>query len=418
MARPLPLMCSLLYLLALWRGCACASAEEYVPVQLTLQTAPTDVVAGQNATIVVDFKEPNGSHIPSSAFVVSHDRVLHLVAVGQDLDAFAHWHPTQSGPGANFTFSDVSFPAAGRYIIGFDGQLFDGPVANHTYVNATGQPAMDPATMCNMAWRTTINVTSVPLRLSYQPAVRLSSLMSPTTSAGGTSYHVMLSGPQHTACIPGVQQSYYWAFYNSSTGAPITDLNIYLGAPMHLAVANAELTFLAHEHGTVANGTSPEPASGTTNATTTSSAPNNTAMPGMDHGRRLKAPQPAAAARGPRHAATHCLAARRRLAATNGSDMADMPGMSSTTPAAFGPYIRTDVVLPANGTYLMVGQAARGNQLILAPFWVNCSGPRTGAPPAMETGSTAAPMKAGGGSSRFSIWALVWWSAVAWLLGL
>jgi hypothetical protein len=44
-------------------------------------------------------------------------------------------------------------------------------------------------------------------------------------------------------------------------------------------------------------------------------------------------------------------------------------------PARFGPTIRTEgVELPKAGVYLLMGQVARGQELILLPFFVECSG--------------------------------------------
>jgi hypothetical protein len=49
-------------------------------------------------------------------------------------------------------------------------------------------------------------------------------------------------------------------------------------------------------------------------------------------------------------------------------------GMGSMLPARFGPVLKTEVVFPSAGKYVLVGQVSRGNELILLPVVVSCTG--------------------------------------------
>jgi hypothetical protein len=48
--------------------------------------------------------------------------------------------------------------------------------------------------------------------------------------------------------------------------------------------------------------------------------------------------------------------------------------MASALPVRFGPVLKTEVVFPSAGKYLLVGQVSRGNELILLPLVVSCTG--------------------------------------------
>lgn len=48
--------------------------------------------------------------------------------------------------------------------------------------------------------------------------------------------------------------------------------------------------------------------------------------------------------------------------------------MASALPARFGPVLKTEVVFPSAGKFLLVGQVSRGNEFILLPVVVSCTG--------------------------------------------
>jgi len=134
---------------------------------------------------------------------------------------------------------------------------------------------------------------------------------------------------------------------------------------MHLAVVKNDLSYIAHGHGDIAG--------------------SSTAMPGMAAGTMEES---GAMPAGMNHAGH----GRKLLQQTEHSDASMTPGANTAVPekasaghavggsptaaakGTFGPSIKTVVVFPSAGRYLLVGQVSRGNELILLPLFVSCTG--------------------------------------------
>lgn len=74
---------------------------------------------------------------------------------------------------------------------------------------------------------------------------------------------------------------------------------------------------------------------------------------------------------------SHAGHGRKLLQSSNSSASAAAPGVRAGSQAAgprFGPTLKTEVVFTAKGRYLLVGQVSRGNELILVPVVVSCTG--------------------------------------------
>lgn len=161
-----------------------------MPVSMAI-TSPSPVVAGQQASeLSISFANASSAQILPSSFVEGHDRILHIVAVGEDLDTFAHVHPEEFGlntsaAGAHNEATVLSFhsairvqrsklpnsrsaaiqnrqshlvdagssnatafklrlafPKAGRYMVAVDGLLPAGQVANKSSLVVQGSLAM------------------------------------------------------------------------------------------------------------------------------------------------------------------------------------------------------------------------------------------------------------------------------------
>jgi hypothetical protein len=69
-----------------------------ISVPTTLSVSPATIAAGAAANLSIGF----GGLAPS-AFVESHERILHLVSLGSDLDTFSHTHPEDFGAPASGT---------------------------------------------------------------------------------------------------------------------------------------------------------------------------------------------------------------------------------------------------------------------------------------------------------------------------
>jgi len=181
--------------------CGC-QVQQLVPQQQQLLLpcqplcrSPHSPLLGKPLTLSASFSQPHpaSAPIPTSRFQLSHTKLLHLVGVGEDLDTFLHWHPTNITPTA-FVFRNVTFPKSGRYVIAMDGVLTEGPVATHTKLAVAGSPRMASAASSNKtstaaapSAAAAVTVRSVRLQTA-QPAVSLASLVAkPSSAAGGRS---------------------------------------------------------------------------------------------------------------------------------------------------------------------------------------------------------------------------------------
>ncbi|GBF99010.1 hypothetical protein Rsub_11814 [Raphidocelis subcapitata] len=385
-------------------GPPAARADGAAPPAATVavRSEHAQVQAGRPAKLEVRVADgASKAALPPSDFQLSHERLIHMVVLGADLDTFFHTHQTSTTPEA-FVFSAVTFPKAGDYLLSFDGETKDDvAVSSRAKLAAAGAPKM-AAFDARRVGATTVSVRPAPLA-DPSPAVSLASLSAPAGSGAGAGpvYEAALDGPQGAACSPGARpQAYTLKLSRREAGAkgggggaaaPVTDLEAYLGAPMHLATISSDLKSSGHTHGTLpkaaAAGAASKPAPAAAAAADEHAA----------HGRRLagssrRSLAQAAGGGGGAHGGSH-----------DGMDMdMDMAGMDmggdDKTPAApspsggaagaaqhaqhaapagarFGPVILAEAPMPRAGVYALVAQLRRGKELILLPFYVNCSGP-------------------------------------------
>lgn len=59
----------------------------------SVNLSPGTAVARVPFELVPSFLSPNGTIVPASSFVLDHERTLHLMGLGADLDTFLHVHP-------------------------------------------------------------------------------------------------------------------------------------------------------------------------------------------------------------------------------------------------------------------------------------------------------------------------------------
>lgn len=61
--------------------------------------------AGRNTVLTISVAEKSGT--PVREFELVHDKLMHLIIVGEDLSFFAHIHPTLIGTDGNFTIDHI-----------------------------------------------------------------------------------------------------------------------------------------------------------------------------------------------------------------------------------------------------------------------------------------------------------------------
>jgi hypothetical protein len=73
--------------------------------------------AGMQTKLTIFIKEKSGT--PVREYELVHDKLMHLIIVGEDLSYFAHIHPVIENNGENFTIVHT-FPEAGKYKLWVD----------------------------------------------------------------------------------------------------------------------------------------------------------------------------------------------------------------------------------------------------------------------------------------------------------
>jgi putative copper resistance protein D len=185
-----------------------------------LETNPVHITAGTLVSMTVHLEDRQGR--PIEGLTIHHERILHAIIIGQDLNVFAHIHPEDLGPitdemvrTATFPLH-FTFPKAGAYLVGLDFALPDGLYSKSVSLNVSGQPMMGKP--------------SVDTSRDKNFGEYHASLMAPSKS--------IEAGPETLL-----------RFLITKNGRPVTDLGPFLGAAMHLAVASTDLTQFIHAHG-------------------------------------------------------------------------------------------------------------------------------------------------------------------------
>jgi len=73
--------------------------EQTTPVVVSVQAVTEPVQTAGSTNFSISFAAASGmqSTIPPSSFIKNHERLLHVVAVGGDLNTFVHKHPEDQG---------------------------------------------------------------------------------------------------------------------------------------------------------------------------------------------------------------------------------------------------------------------------------------------------------------------------------
>lgn len=200
-------------------------------ITVRLETKPDKLEAGKEATIIFHLKDEEGK--PLQGLTISHDRLLHVMLIGEDFTVFSHIHPEDFGTitpemkrEARFPVR-FTFPKAGRYLIALDTAVEGTMVTKQLYVQVMGKPEMGISEK-NLSRQKVFGEYTVTLQ-SNPERIR----------AGETT------------------ELRYTIKKNSE---PVTDLKPYLAAPMHIAIVLADLNNFIHAHGEIPGALSHDPA--------------------------------------------------------------------------------------------------------------------------------------------------------------
>ena len=176
---------------------------------------PADVRPGEPTTLTITVRDA-ATGDPVDDLVRTHQVWMHLVVTRADLGTFAHLHPEPTGEDGVFTVR-ATFPTAGTYTLHTElrqeGQLAD--VLDSHEVTVAGDP---PAAE---------SVPSEDVREATVDGVRIT-----------------LTGDAHV----DEPSEFTLTFADATTGAPVSDLEPYLGAAGHVVVLREDGTRFAHRH--------------------------------------------------------------------------------------------------------------------------------------------------------------------------
>jgi hypothetical protein len=191
-------------------------------VNVTMSADPQTPQAQQPFTITYTLKDKEGAPMTPDKLRVTHERIMHLIVVSQDLRRFSHVHP-EGGDGGSYSVSET-LPATGRYF------LFN------EFFNTDGSAQIDRH-----------ELSTVGAVATDAPAALTPNLGVPQEVEGLT---VLMRAPQK------VRRRLPANFLISvhKEGKPVTDLEPYLGAPMHVVLISADTKQFAHTHGDIPGG--------------------------------------------------------------------------------------------------------------------------------------------------------------------
>ncbi len=193
--------------------------------------SPASPIAGKPTDIRVQLsmveQGKKAGHIQDIG--IYHDRILHMIIIGEDLKTFAHIHAEDLGlitpemrKTGIFPLSHI-FPKAGRYAIVINYVQGGKELSQESFVNVEGTPVMEK------------NIDA------------LHDVQNDVLSAKDfDGYHVTLDVPQNITAGEMTKLAYTV----EKGGRRVIDLEPYLGAAMHLAILPADLSGrIIHTHG-------------------------------------------------------------------------------------------------------------------------------------------------------------------------
>lgn len=189
--------------------------------------------AGAPSTLTFAIHDSQGNPV---SLAVNHERLLHVIVISDDFTVFSHIHPDDAAPlsegaKANAQFSvPYTFSKGGSYLVALDYQVGRHHYSDHFTFQVAGQPA----TVKTLPdFRQLQEVDGHLVQLDLQPA------------------------------SPRAQENITLTYtFKEAGGTPITTLQPYLAAAMHLAVVREDFGKFIHAHGEIHTPGQPQPSGG------------------------------------------------------------------------------------------------------------------------------------------------------------
>lgn len=186
---------------------------------INLHFDPIVPEAGRKTVLTILVTENSGA--PIREFDLVHDKLMHLIIVGEDLSYFAHVHPTLVSTG-NFTINHI-FPEFGRYKLWVDFKPKGGEQTLVTFLaDVKGPP-------------------SHSLRTPVYDGVYIK-------ESSDRNYRISLKLPLER--ILARRDTDIMFSISDASGNPITDLEPLMGAGGHSVIISSDLQEFLHVHPT------------------------------------------------------------------------------------------------------------------------------------------------------------------------
>jgi hypothetical protein len=188
--------------------------------QLEFRTEPAVVKAGEKITLYFKFLHP-GSGDVITGFTPVHEKLLHLFVISQNMEYFQHIHPVMAPDG---TWSiDTTLPKPGYYKVLFD------------FLPSGGSSQFLSRALVTAGYAGDLEADSAHL----VPDKVLKKTVDDITAS------VAYDPDQFVAGMYG-HLNYYLT--DAKTGAPIIDLQTYLGAFGHMLIMSEDMVQYVHSH--------------------------------------------------------------------------------------------------------------------------------------------------------------------------
>ena len=196
--------------------------QEPVSNQYTVNLHFDSIVpeAGRNTVLTISVAEKSGT--PVREFELVHDKLMHLIIVGEDLSYFAHIHPTLIDADGNFTIDHI-FPESGIYKLWVDFKPKGGKQTLVTFLaDVKGLPTHN-------------------LRIPVYDGVYIK-------ESSNRDYRISLKLSQEKTLAKRETDIIF--SISGASGNPITDLEPLIGAGGHSVIISSDIQEFLHVHPT------------------------------------------------------------------------------------------------------------------------------------------------------------------------
>ena len=187
---------------------------------VTLSSSPSAVLAGKPFNLKIALHDKNGK--PITDLQISHERILHVILVSENLEEFKHVHPEDSAKitdvvakGNEFQIP-ITLSKAGRYRVLVDANRLGNEVSATNWLSVDG----------------TRSAILIDKNLSREKIFN--------------GYKVVLNIQPR---MPKTGQEIHLSYYLERNGKQVLETDKFLGADMHLVITSLDLSTMIHTHG-------------------------------------------------------------------------------------------------------------------------------------------------------------------------